>query len=93
MNINWKVRVKNGTWLASMAALIISFVYSVLDLCGVIPEISQEHVVRIVQSVLTFLGLIGVVADPTTSGIGDSARALEYTTPWNDKQTNGGQNG
>lgn len=89
MKINWKVRLKNGTWLASMAALIITFVYSVLDLCDVIPDISQERVVHIVQSVLTFLGLIGVVQDPTTSGLGDSERALGYERPWDDERDNG----
>ena len=91
--INWKVRLKNGTWLMSMAALIITFVYSVLDMCGVAPEIGEGRVTEIVQSVLTFLGLIGVIADPTTTGLGDSARAMGYDTPWNDNQADGGQNG
>ena len=27
IRINWKVRLRNGNWLASMAALIIAFVY------------------------------------------------------------------
>ena len=33
---------------------------------------------------LTFLGLIGVLVDPTTAGIGDSERALGYEEPWDD---------
>ena len=93
MKINWKVRLKNGTWLASMAAIIISFVYAVLDMCGVWPEISQERVTQIIRAVLTFLGLIGVVSDPTTAGLADSDRAMTYTQPWDDGEAGGGQNG
>ena len=84
MKINWKVRLKNKLWLSAMAALILSFVYGLLDLLGIIPEIPQEKAMTIVQSVLTFLGLIGVIADPTTQGMGDSERALSYTEPWKD---------
>ena len=36
------------------------------------------------ENVLTFLGLIGVIVDPTTAGIGDSNRAMSYTEPWED---------
>jgi len=39
---------------------------------------------EVVSQVLTFLGLIGVLVDPTTKGIGDSARALTYEEPWED---------
>ena len=84
MKVNWKIRFKNGAWLASMAAIVISFVYTVLDMLGIIPEFPQERVVQIVHSLLTFLGLIGVVTDPTTVGLNDSKRAMGYEQPWDD---------
>ena len=84
MKINWKVRLRNKVWLASMASLVISFVYGLLDLIGVVPAVSQIRVLEIVQSVLTFLGVIGVIVDPTTAGLGDSNRALGYRQPWDD---------
>ena len=37
-----------------------------------------------VNQVLTFLGLIGVIVDPTTAGLGDSERAMDYEEPWDD---------
>ena len=84
IRINWKVRLRNGNWLASMAALIIAFVYGVLDLAGIVPGLTQEKTVQALQAVLTFLGLIGVINDPTTAGLGDSERALGYERPWED---------
>ena len=84
MKINWKVRLRNKVWLAAMASLLITFAYGVLDLLGVVPSISQNKALEIAQSLLTFLGLIGVVADPTTAGLEDSNRAMNYEQPWDD---------
>lgn len=88
MKINWKVRFKNRVWLASFITLIISFVYSMLDLFDVIPTITEGTIIKIVNEVLMFLGLIGVVVDPTTEGLGDSQRALSYQEPWTDTEEN-----
>ena len=84
--INWKVRFKNKVWLGSFLSLIVGFVYSMLALFDVYPEVTQNHIVQLVNQVLTFLGLIGVIVDPTTAGLGDSERALEYTEPWDDNR-------
>ena len=83
--INWKVRFKNRVWLGSFLSLIIGFVYSLLALFDVFPEVTQSLVLQLLNQVLTFLGLIGVIVDPTTAGIGDSERALGYEEPWDDK--------
>ena len=84
MKINWRVRLQNKVWLASMTSLLVSFVYGLLDLLGVVPAVSQSRIMEIVQSALTFLGVIGVIADPTTAGIGDSNRAMAYEEPYRD---------
>ncbi len=89
--INWKVRLKNKVWLAAMASLIITFVYGLLELLDVIPSITEGRTVEIVQSLLTVLGLIGVIADPTTAGLGDSERALGYDEPWDDAIDSGNE--
>lgn len=47
-------------------------------------SITQNHIVQLLNQVLTFLGLIGVIVDPTTAGIGDSERAMGYEEPWDD---------
>jgi phi LC3 family holin len=83
--VNWKVRFKNKIWLSSFIGLIIGFVYSILAMFDVFPEITESSAIRFVNNVLTFLGLIGVITDPTTAGLGDSQRALGYEEPWNDE--------
>ena len=84
--INWKVRFKNKIWLGSFLSLIVGFVYSMLALFDVFPEVTESLVLQLMNQVLTFLGLIGVIVDPTTAGIGDSERAMSYQEPWDDNR-------
>ncbi len=84
MRINWKVRFKNKVWLGSFLSLIVGFVYSLLALFDVFTEVTQRLVLQLLNQILTFLGLIGVIVDPTTAGIGDSERAMGYEEPWVD---------
>ena len=86
MKLNWKVRFKNKVWLGSFLSLIVGFVYSMLALFDVFPEVTQSLVLQLLNQVLTFLGLIGVIVDPTTAGIGDSDRAMGYIEPWDDNR-------
>ena len=86
MRINWKVRFKNRVWLGSFLSLIIGFVYSLLGLFDVLPEVTENAVMQLVNQLLTFLGLIGVLVDPTTAGLGDSLRALSYEEPYRDPE-------
>ena len=84
MKINWKVRFKNKVWLGSFLSLVIGFIYSLLALFDVFPAVTQNLVVQLLNQVLTFLGLIGVIVDPTTAGLEDSDRAMGYSEPWED---------
>ena len=85
MKLNWKVRFKNRIWLGSFFSLIISFVYSLLSLFDIFPEVTKNSLLELLNQILTFLGLIGVLVDPTTVGLGDSERALSYEEPWEDQ--------
>ena len=84
MKINWKVRFQNKVWLGSFFSLVIGFVYSLLALFDVFPAVTQSLVVQLLNQVLTFLGLIGVIVDPTTAGLGDSDLAMGYEEPFRD---------
>ena len=57
-----------------------------LPLFDVFPQVTQNLVVQLLNQILTFLGLIGVIVDPTTAGMGDSERALGYDVPWDDNR-------
>ena len=82
MKLNWKVRFKNKTWLTMFLSLIVGFVFNMLKLFDIVPTFSENLVMNIIGQVLTFLGLIGVIVDPTTEGIQDSNRAMSYEEPW-----------
>lgn len=89
MKLNWKVRFKNKTWLTMFISLIVGFVFNMLKLFDVVPSFSENLVMNIIGQVLTFLGLIGVIVDPTTAGIEDSNRAMTYEEPWVDETNEG----
>ena len=78
MKINWKVRLRNRTWLASALALIISFVYDLVAMLEIAPPLSQDWLLNLTQILLTLLTALGVVIDPTTEGASDSDRAMKY---------------
>lgn len=84
MKINWKVRFKNKVWLSMFLSLIVGFVYNMLAAFDIFPVVTEPVINKIIGEVLTFLGLIGVLVDPTTQGIGDSDRAMQYDQPWVD---------
>lgn len=86
MKVNWKVRFKNKTWLTMFISLIVGFVFNMLKMFDVVPVVTESFVMNVVGQVLTFLGLIGVLVDPTTAGINDSVRAMSYEEPWTDKE-------
>ena len=86
MKLNWKVRFKNRVWLGSFCSLIVGFVYSLLALFDVFPAVTQNLVVQLLNQILTFLGRIGVIVEPTTAGLGDSERAMGYEEPWDDNR-------
>ena len=83
MKINWKVRMKNKVfWIAFIPALLV-LIKAVANLFGFTIDLSnvEGNLIEIVEAVFVLLAVIGVVADPTTSGVGDSQRALTYDEP------------
>ena len=89
MKVNWKVRFKNKVWLTSFISLIVGFIFNILKLFEIVPAVTENLVMEIVGQFLTFLGLFGVVVDPTTAGLNDSLRAMSYEEPWKDETTKG----
>lgn len=77
MKINWKLRFKNK---ATLAAIVATALLLVQQLGFKLPD----NINDVANTALTLLVLIGVVSDPTTSGVSDSERALTYTEPSED---------
>ena len=81
--LNWTVRFKNKTfWLSFIPAvlLLVQVVAAVfgytLDLGGL-----GDRLLDVVNALFAVLALLGIVADPTTKGVGDSAQAMTYDKP------------
>ena len=84
MNINWKIRFQNKTFLTGLISLVVVFIYDLLQLLEIAPAVTQSAVMQVAEGILTILGMLGVIADPTTAGLSDSKQALTYTTPKQD---------
>lgn len=93
MKINWGVRIRNKAfWMTFIPALAL-VVSSVLNVFGVKMEFGDlvDKLLAVVTAVFALLAIMGVVNDPTTSGVGDSERALTYEIPWDDDSKNSGK--
>lgn len=81
--INWKVRIKSKVfWLAIIPAVLL-LAQTVLALFGITWDYTtiSDQLIAIVNAAFVVLTILGIVADPTTQGIGDSERAIKYTEP------------
>lgn len=81
--INWKVRIKNKAfWVALIPALLL-LVQQVCAVFGVTMDFGelQAQLAAIVNALFAVLAILGIVADPTTAGVGDSEQAMGYTEP------------
>ncbi len=84
MKINFKVRMKNRAFVLTMLSAIVAFIYQMCGIIGIVPAIGEDMVIQLIGLVLNLLVGLGILVDPTTSGINDSRQALNYTTPRKD---------
>ena len=81
MKLNLKVRLKNPVFWLTIVPAVAAFCYAILGAFGVVPSISEDVLVNALTAIITALTTLGVLVDPTTSGVNDSERAMEYTEP------------
>lgn len=81
MKINWKVRVKQPAFWIATIPVLITFVYSVLAFAGITPSITQDTVQNLFIALVALLAQFGIIIDPTTKGVNDSDRAMNYDEP------------
>lgn len=83
MKVNWKVRLKNKAfWVAAIPAvlLLIQVIAAVFGLELDFGDLGNK-LLAVVNAAFALLAILGIVADPTTSGLSDSSRAMNYTEP------------
>ena len=81
--INWKVRIKNKNfWLAIIPAvlLLITQIGAIFGI-QIDTAIIGEQLAAVVSTIFLILTILGIVTDPTTEGISDSALAMTFDAP------------
>lgn len=81
--INWKVRIRNRQfWFSLIPAilLLIQVIAAVFDYSIDLGQLNGK-LLEVVNAIFVILAILGIITDPTTAGIGDSAQALTYEQP------------
>ena len=86
MKINWKVRLKNKTFWITLIPAAILLIQTIAALFGFTIDLSDvgTKLLEVIESLFIVLAIVGVITDPTTAGVTDSAQALTYNEPKKD---------
>ena len=81
--INWKVRIKNDKFWIELSTAVLRIIQAAEAVFGFNLDLSElgNRLLDVVNALFAVLAIMGVVVDPTTEGIGDSERALNYDRP------------
>lgn len=81
--INWKVRIKNKNFWLSLIPALLLLIQAVAYVFGFSLDLSElgDKLLAAINALFAVLAILGVVTDPTTSGIGDSELAMTYEEP------------
>lgn len=88
---NWKInfiaRAKNKLFWMALVPAVFLLVQMVAAIFGYNFDLSelQGKILAAIDALFAVLVVLGVIVDPTTEGVGDSAQALTYTAPKKDE--------
>lgn len=83
MKINWKVRIKSKAFWVALIPAVLLLAQAVAAVCGHALDFGalEGQLLEVVNALFLVLTILGIVADPTTEGLGDSALAMTYSEP------------
>ena len=83
--INWKVRILNKTFWITLVPALALLLQTFLAVFNVSLELGEtiDKLLVFINALFAVLVIVGVVNDPTTSGVSDSSRAMTYDRPNN----------
>lgn len=86
-HMNWLVRIKNKTFWLTMIPAVLLLVQVVAAVFGYSLDFGDlgNKLLAVVNAIFALLAILGVVNDPTTAGVTDSAQALTYQEPKKEK--------
>ena len=83
MNINWKVRFANKQFWLSLIPALLLLIQVVAAVFGYALDLGDlgNRLLAVVNALFAVLAILGIVTDPTTTGVSDSDRAMTYDKP------------
>jgi phi LC3 family holin len=73
-SIDWKARLHSKPFWISISSTVVAVIFDILNLCGVVPTITENDVLHVITLLLMIPTTIGIIADPTTAGITDRSQ-------------------
>ena len=85
MMINWKVRILNKTFWVTLVPAVALLLQTLLAVFNIRLELGDttDKLLVFINALFAVFVIVGVVNDPTTSGVSDSTRAMTYERPNN----------
>lgn len=82
-NINWIARIKNKNFWLTIIPAVLLLVQVVAAVFGFTIDLGDlgNKLLEVVNALFAVLAILGIITDPTTTGIKDSAQAMTYTEP------------
>ena len=83
MKVNWKARIMNKTFWLTLIPAVLLFIQTIAAVFGYTLDLGDlgNKILAVVNAAFVILAVLGVVTDPTTTGMSDSAEALSYEEP------------
>ena len=83
MNINWKVRFANKQFWLSIIPAFLLLIQVVAAVFGYALDLGDlgNRLLSVVNALFSVLAILGIVTDPTTTGVSDSDQAMTYDKP------------
>lgn len=81
--INWRVRIRNKAFWVAIIPAVLVLIQVVAAVFGYTLDIGElgNKLIAVVNAIFVVLSILGVVNDPTTSGLSDSKQAMTYELP------------
>lgn len=82
-NINWLVRIKNKQFWLTLIPAVLLLIQVIAAVFGYMLDFGAlgNKLLAVVNALFAVLTILGIVTDPTTKGVSDSAQAMTYEKP------------
>ena len=82
-NINWLVRIKNKQFWLTLIPAVLLLIQVVAAVFGYTLDLGDvgNKLLEVVNALFAVMTILGIVTDPTTKGVSDSAQAMTYNKP------------